>query len=68
MFNNFGSKSKCTFRSIGLLHVVFENEVLQRYCFINKHYVYDDLMIAHKHVFMWNNCKRSYMFRSINYN
>ena len=31
------------------------------------HYVYADLMIAHKHVFVFNNYDRSCTFHSINY-
>ena len=57
---------------IDLLHVVFENEALQRKQYsVHFHeqsiYIYDDLKIAHRHAFMFNNDCRKDMFSPINY-
>ena len=48
--------------SIDQFHFLFENEAGERYCFINILLCLEDLMIAHKHVFVLT-CKHGLRMR-----
>ena len=48
-------------------HISRSRLIYVRYCLI-EHYVYDDLMIAHMQVFVFNNYGKASMFCSIDCN